>query len=384
MTTPLPLKNIRVIEMSHMIMGPSCGMMLAQLGAEVIKVELPKGDKTRDLKGMGTAFFPLFNRGKRSVVLDLTLTPDRATFDALLATADVFVENFRDGQLEKQGINVETLRKKYPELIIAGHKGFLSGPYEHRPALDEVVQMMTGLAMMTGSLEQPKRVGSSANDIMGGMFGVIGILAALLERQKTGLGKDIRVGLFENCLFMVAQHMVQYDMTSVPSVPMPDRVHAWPIYDIFNTRDGQKFFIGVVTDGHWLSFCQTFGLAEFLDDPRLQNATDRIDARAWTVPIVAEKMASQDIADLETMLDQLNIPFSRINRPEDMFNDPHVLRDGGLVTATDVDGQIFRTPALPIELDGQSLGTDLIVPKLGQHTAEVLAELGVPKVAGGD
>ena len=365
-------------------MGPSCGMMLAQLGAEVIKVEPPKGDKTRELKGMGTAFFPLFNRGKRSVVLDLTLMQDRFTFDALLATADVFVENFRDGQLEKQGINVETLREKYPELIIAGHKGFLSGPYEHRPALDEVVQMMSGLAMMTGSLEQPKRVGSSANDIMGGMFGVIGILAALLERQKTGLGKDIRVGLFENCLFMVAQHMVQYDMTAVPSVPMPDRVHAWPIYDIFNTLDGQKFFIGVVTDGHWLSFCQTFGLAAFLDDPRLQNATDRIGARAWTVPIVAEKMANQDIADLETMLDQLNIPFSRINRPEDMFNDPHVLRDGGLVTATDVNGQKFRTPALPIELDGQSLGADLIVPELGQHTADVLAELDVPKGACGD
>lgn len=384
MTTPLPLKNIRVIEMSHMIMGPSCGMMLAQLGAEVIKVEPPKGDKTRELKGMGTAFFPLFNRGKRSVVLDLTLMQDRVTFDALLATADVFVENFRDGQLEKQGINVETLREKYPELIIAGHKGFLSGPYEHRPALDEVVQMMSGLAMMTGSLEQPKRVGSSANDIMGGMFGVIGILAALLERQKTGLGKDIRVGLFENCLFMVAQHMVQYDMTAVPSVPMPDRVHAWPIYDIFNTRDGQKFFIGVVTDGHWLSFCQTFGLAAFLDDPRLQSATDRIGARAWTVPIVAEKMANQDIADLETTLDQLNIPFSRINRPEDMFNDPHVLRDGGLVTATDVNGQKFRSPALPIELDGQSLGADLIVPELGQHTADVLAELDVPKGAAGD
>jgi crotonobetainyl-CoA:carnitine CoA-transferase CaiB-like acyl-CoA transferase len=384
MTTPLPLKNIRVIEMSHMIMGPSCGMILAQLGAEVIKVEPTKGDKTRELKGMGTAFFPLFNRGKRSVVLDLTLMQDRVTFDALLAKADVFVENFRDGQLEKQGINVETLREKYPELIIAGHKGFLSGPYEHRPALDEVVQMMSGLAMMTGSLEQPKRVGSSANDIMGGMFGVIGILAALLERQKTGLGKDIRVGLFENCLFMVAQHMVQYDMTAVPSVPMPDRVHAWPIYDIFNTRDGQKFFIGVVTDGHWLSFCQTFGLAAFLDDPRLQSATDRIGARAWTVPIVAEKMANQDIADLETTLDQLNIPFSRINRPEDMFNDPHVLRDGGLVTATDVNGQKFRTPALPIELDGQSLGADLIVPELGQHTADVLAELDVPKGAAGD
>ena len=242
MTTPLPLKNIRVIEMSHMIMGPSCGMILAQLGAEVIKVEPPKGDKTRELKGMGTAFFPLFNRGKRSVVLDLTLMQDRVTFDALLATADVFVENFRDGQLEKQGINVETLREKYPELIIAGHKGFLSGPYEHRPALDEVVQMMSGLAMMTGSLEQPKRVGSSANDIMGGMFGMIGILAALLERQKTGLGKDIRVGLFENCLFMVAQHMVQYDMTASLRCQCPI-VCTRGQSTIFSTRETGRNFL---------------------------------------------------------------------------------------------------------------------------------------------
>jgi len=375
MTRQLPLSDIRVIEMSHMIMGPSCGMILAQLGAEVIKVEPPKGDKTRDLAGMGTAFFPLFNRGKRSVVLELDTDQGRADFDALVASADVFIENFRDGQLAKQGIAPEDLRRKYPDLIIAGHKGFLSGPYEHRPALDEVVQMMSGLAMMTGSLEKPMRVGSSANDIMGGMFGVIGILAALLERQRTGKGTDIRVGLFENCLFMVAQHMVQYDLTGVASVPMPDRVHAWPIYDIFKTRDGEQLFIAVVTDGHWRAFCQTYDLPDFLTNPDLQTATARIDARNWTVPHVAKRIIQHDLAELESTLDRLNIPFARINRPEDMFNDPHVLRPGGLVNATNVTGKSFRAPALPLEIDGQGLGEGLKVPRLGEDTAEVLAAL---------
>lgn len=377
MNATLPLENIRVVEMSHMIMGPSCGMILAQLGADVIKVEPAKGDKTRELKGMGTAFFPLFNRGKRSVVLDLETLDGRAAFDALLSTADVFIENFRDGQLEKQGISADELRTNFPELIIAGHKGFLSGPYEHRPALDEVVQMMSGLAMMTGSLENPMRVGSSANDIMGGMFGVIGILAALLERKQTGQGKEIRVGLFENCLFMVAQHMVQYDLTGAPSVPMPDRVHAWPIYDLFRTSDGEKIFIGVVTDGHWQAFCDTYDLPEFLTDPRLKNATDRINARNWTVPIVAQKIMAHDMADLVKTLDQLNIPFAPINRPEDMFQDPHVLRDGGLVTSTNTDGQEFRCPTLPIELNGTGLGEGTRVPALGADTDDILAELGL-------
>jgi len=314
---------------------------------------------------------------RSSVVLDLGTAKGREAFDALLSSADVFIENFRDGQLEKQGIGAASLREKHPDLIIAGHKGFLSGPYEHRPALDEVVQMMTGLAMMTGSLEKPLRVGSSANDIMGGMFGVIGILAALLDRQKTGKGKEIRIGLFENCLFMVAQHMVQHDLTGAPSVPMPNRIHAWPIYDIFRTRDQKQIFIGVVTDGHWKSFCQTYDLPEFLTNLDLQNATDRIDARGWTVPIVAERIALHDLAGLERTLDRLNIPFARINSPEDMFNDPHVLREGGLVTATNVNGQKFRAPALPLELDGHGLGANLTVPALGEDTDEILAELGL-------
>jgi len=372
----LPLGGVRVVEMTHMVMGPTCGMILAQLGAEVIKVEPPTGDKTRTLGGMGTAFFPLFNRGKRSVVLDLAKAGDRDMMHRLLQTADVFLENFRDGQLEKQGLAADELRRRHPHLIIAGHKGFLSGPYEHRPALDEVVQMMSGLATMTGTKEKPQRVGSSANDIMGGMFGAISILAALYQKRAgAGQGADIRIGLFENCLFLVAQHMVQYEMTGVKPLSMPEREHAWPIYDIFDTAGGERIFIGVVTEGHWQSFCREFGLTQFLDDPALRTTNDRILARARILPRVAEVVKRWNAAELSAKLDALNICFSPINRPEDLFDDPHVLRPGGLVNNVDAEGKPFRAPALPVEWNGAHLGEGLLVPALGADTAALRAEL---------
>jgi crotonobetainyl-CoA:carnitine CoA-transferase CaiB-like acyl-CoA transferase len=373
--TGLPLDGVRVIEMTHMVMGPTCGMILAQLGAEVIKVEPPAGDKTRSLGGMGTSFFPLFNRGKRSVVLDFNKAEDRETMDRLLASADVFLENFRDGQLDRQGLGPEELRKKHPHLIIAGHKGFLSGPYEHRPALDEVVQMMSGLAAMTGTRERPQRVGSSANDIMGGMFGVISILAALYQKRGgNNNGADIRIGLFENCLFLVAQHMVEYEMTGRKPRSMPEREHAWPIYDIFETKGGDRIFIGVVTEGHWHSFCREFGLSEFADDPTLRNTTDRILARARIIPSVAEEIRRWEVAELSAKLDALNICFSPINRPEDLLGDPHVLRPGGLVQNVNADGKPFRVPALPVEWNGSNIGEELRVPVLGADTEAIRAE----------
>jgi len=374
--TGMPLEGVRVVEMTHMVMGPACGMILAQLGAEVIKVEPPAGDKTRSLGGMGISFFPLFNRGKRSVVLDLAKPDDRDTMHRLLESADVFLENFRDGQLEKQGLGPEELRKRYPHLIVAGHKGFLSGPYEHRPALDEVVQMMSGLAAMTGTQDKPQRVGSSANDIMGGMFGAISILAALYQKRGgKAEGADIRIGLFENCLFLVAQHMVEYEMTGNKPRSMPEREHAWPIYDIFDTAGGDRIFIGVVTEGHWQSFCLEFGLREFLDDPSLRTTTDRILARGKIIPRVAEVIKDWDVARLSEKLDQLNICFSPINRPEDLFNDPHVLRPGGLVNNMNADGAPFRVPALPVQWNGGNIGEGLKVPLLGADTAMVRAEL---------
>jgi crotonobetainyl-CoA:carnitine CoA-transferase CaiB-like acyl-CoA transferase len=375
-TQDLPLSGVRVVEMTHMVMGPTCGMILAQLGAEVIKVEPPAGDKTRSLGGMGTSFFPLFNRGKRSVVLDFDKAEDRETMRLLLAGADVFLENFRDGQLEKQGLGADELRRKYPHLIVAGHKGFLSGPYEHRPALDEVVQMMSGLAVMTGTRDKPQRIGSSANDIMGGMFGVIAILAALFQKRGGAAGgAEIRIGLFENCLFLVAQHMVEYEMTGNKPRSMPEREHAWPIYDIFDTEGGERMFIGVVTEGHWQSFCREFGMTEFLQDPTLRTTTDRIMARARIIPRVAEVIRHCDARELSAKLDRLNICFSPINRPEDLLDDPHVLRPGGLVNNLNANGEAFRVPALPVEWNGANLGEGLKVPVLGADTEAVRAEL---------
>jgi crotonobetainyl-CoA:carnitine CoA-transferase CaiB-like acyl-CoA transferase len=379
-TENLPLSGVRVVEMTHMVMGPTCGMILAQLGAEVIKVEPPAGDKTRSLGGMGTSFFPLFNRGKRSIVLDFAKPEDRDTMHRLLASADVFLENFRDGQLEKQGLGTDELRRQHPHLIVAGHKGFLSGPYEHRPALDEVVQMMSGLAAMTGTSAKPQRVGSSANDIMGGMFGAISILAALYQKRggATG-GADIRIGLFENCLFLVAQHMVEYEMTGNRPRSMPEREHAWPIYDIFDTAGGDRIFIGVVTEGHWQSFCKEFGLTEFSEDPSLRTTTDRIMARGRIIPRVAEVIKRWNVKELSAKLDHLNICFSPINRPEDLFSDPHVLREGGLVNNFNVDGAAFRVPALPIEWNGANIGEGLKVPALGADTSDVRSELDAQK-----
>ena len=372
----LPLEGVRVVEMTHMVMGPTCGMILAQLGAEVIKVEPPAGDKTRSLGGMGTSFFPLFNRGKRSVVLDFAREEDRKTMHRLLETADVFLENFRDGQLEKQGMGAEELRKQHPHLIVAGHKGFLSGPYDHRPAHDEVVQMMSGLAAMTGTKEKPQRVGSSANDIMGGMFGAISILAALYQKRGGApSGADIRIGLFENCLFLVAQHMVEFEMTGNRPRSMPEREHAWPIYDIFDTAGGNRIFIGVVTEGHWQSFCREFGLQEFLDDPSLRTTTDRILARSRIIPRVADVIRCWNVAELSEKLDRLNICFSPINRPEDLFGDPHVLRPGGLVNNFNADGAVFRVPALPVQWNGANIGEGLKVPPLGADTASIRTEL---------
>lgn len=372
-----PLAGIRVVEMSHMIMGPSCGMFLGFLGAEVIKVEPPQGDKTRALTGMGRPFFPLFNRGKRSVQIDTGTEAGRVALDRLLATADVFVDNFRDQSLARMGADPEDLRCRFPRLILASHKGFLSGPYENRTALDEVVQMMTGLAYMTGPSGRPLRVGSSANDIMGGLFGALSVVAALMERERTGKGRSIRIGLFENCLLLVAQHMVQFELEGVNPPPMPERDFSWPVYDIFTTADGQQVFVGAVTEGQWSALCRYLGLTELLEDPGLQKRMDQINARARTIPIVGARIAAHQAADLCRDFESMGIPFSPIAKPSDMLADPHVLRDGGLARSTLPSGETFRAPALPFEIDGQMVSGGGDVPAIGQDTDAILSSLGL-------
>ena len=189
----LPLAGVQVVEFTHMVMGPTCGMNLADLGAEVIKVEPPVGDKTRCLPGLGIAFFRCFNRNKLSVVIDLHMPEGLANATELIAACDVMLENFRPGLMHTLGLSGDQLSAKFPHLICASHKGFLPGPDENRLALDEVVQNMAGLTCMTGPPGQPLRAGSSVNDIIGGMFGAIGVLAALRERDDphTGTGRGV-------------------------------------------------------------------------------------------------------------------------------------------------------------------------------------------------
>lgn len=377
----LPLDGIKIVEFVHMVMGPTCGLVLADLGADVVKVEPPPGgDNTRRLGGSGAGFFAMANRNKRSLMVDLKAPDGMAMAMRLLAEADVVVENFRPGAMDKLGLGWADLSATNPRLIYCSCKGFLPGPYEHRPALDEVVQMMGGLAYMTGAVGKPSRAGSSVNDIMGGMFGAIGILSALHERHATGRGRLVQAGLFENNTLLVAQHMAQYAVTGVEARPMTERMPTWPVYDIFDTSDGQ-LFVGVVTDGQWRVFCEAFGLAAFLADPGLATQRQRTERRGRTIPLVAAALAKYTRAELIEKCEALGLPYAPIARPIEMFDDPHLNASGGLLPVTLPDGRVTRLPALPLSLDGERLGLRRDLPGPGEHGAEIARELGYDEAA---
>jgi crotonobetainyl-CoA:carnitine CoA-transferase CaiB-like acyl-CoA transferase len=371
-----PLAGIKVVEFVHMVMGPTCGLVLADLGADVVKVEpAPAGDNTRRLPGSGAGFYVMANRNKRSLAVDLKSDAGKALVLRLLATADVVVENFRPGAMDRLGFGYADLSRLNPRLIYCSCKGFLPGPYETRTALDEVVQMMGGLAYMTGPPGRPLRAGSSVNDIMGGMFGAIGILAALNERHSTGRGTLVQSGLFENNTMLVAQHMAQYAVTGKEAAPMPNRASVWPIYDTFDVSDGQVF-VGAVTDTQWNVFCAAFGLDDLLNDPELTTQHQRHEGRPRTIPRIAEVLRGYTRADLMEKMEQLGLPFAPISRPIELFDDPHLNASGGLLAMTLPDGNKTKLPALPISLDGERLKLRRNPPKTGEHDDEIARELG--------
>jgi crotonobetainyl-CoA:carnitine CoA-transferase CaiB-like acyl-CoA transferase len=377
-TATLPLAGLKVVEFSHMIMGPSAGLILADLGADIIKVEpVGEGDNTRRLAGTGAGFFPTFNRNKRSLAVDLKSPKGMALVRKLVARADIVTENFRPGALDKMGLGYESLSKDNPRLVYCSFKGFLKGPYEHRPALDEVVQMMGGLAYMTGPPGRPLRAGASVNDIMGGMFGVIAILAALQERERTGKGQLVKSALFENNMFLVAQHMMQFAVTGKPAAPMPERLSAWAVYDVFDTADGPQVFVGVVTDTQWRVFCEAFGLADLATDPALATNPQRVNARERFMPKLRAMFAQMSRADILAACEKVGLPHAPIARPQDMFDDPHLNAPDAMVEVTLADGRKTKTPALPMELDGRRLGVRLDIPRAGEHSRQIAAELGL-------
>ena len=371
MTQELPLAGVRVVELSHMVMGPACGLVLADLGAEVIKVEPEgRGDPTRYLKSTGAGFFASFSRNKKSVTLDLDAPEGLEAAKRLVATADVFLENFRPGALEAKGLGYAALSKLNPRLVYCSLKGFLPGPYEKRTALDEVVQMMSGLAYMTGPVGRPLRAGAPVNDMMGGMFGAIAVLAALRSRDRTGRGEYVQSGLFENAAWLVSTHMMQHAVTGAEPVPMSAGKRAWGVYDVFESSDGVQLFVGVVTERQWDIFTRALGEPELLD-PAYATNNQRSLARETLIPLVARLLRKHPIARLEAICEEGGLPFARIQTPSDLFRDPH-LAAGGMIDMKLPDGTDTRIPALPIQLGDERLPLRLPLPRPGEHNDEIL------------
>jgi crotonobetainyl-CoA:carnitine CoA-transferase CaiB-like acyl-CoA transferase len=376
----LPLASLRVLELSHAVMGPTCGLILADMGAEVIRVErAPEGDETRRLMGFGRGFYPFLNRNKKSIALDLKSDRGREILRKLVGSADIFLENFAPGTVERLGFGYEEVSRLNPKLIYCALKGFMPGPYEKRPALDEVVQMMGGLAYMTGPLGQPLRAGASIIDIMGGTYGVIGILTALYERERTGKGKYVIASLFESTAFLMGQHMAYAAVTGTPAPPMPNRVSSWSIYDKFETKDGQMVFIGVTSDRHWKRFCETFGLKALGADARLATNNDRIGQRSWLIPELARVFKDLNRDELFRLCEEAEIPFAPIARPEDLFTDPQLNEGGGLVDTILPDSIRTKLPRIPLRIDPYDFNLRSNPPAVGEGCQEVLESLGMSR-----
>jgi len=379
----LPLAGVKVVEFTHMVMGPAAGLMLADMGADVVKIEPVGGDSTRRLLGSGAGYFPMYNRNKRSLCVNLKSEDGKAAVLKLLAEADVLIENFRPGTMDRLGFGYDELKKLNPGLIYCSEKGFLAGPYEHRTALDEVAQMMGGLAYMTGPPGQPLRAGASVIDVTGGMFGAIGILGALHERQTSGKGQKVIASLYESTVFLVGQHMAQKAVTGNPAAPMPARVSAWAIYQVFQTKD-EPVFVGVVSDKQWGLLCDAFGLDELANDDTLKTNNDRVLAKDRLVPLIQDVFMQYTKTELMDKLEKTGLPFAPIAKPEDLFDDPHLNAGGGLVPFTVTDGEFkgeqVELPALPIEMDGKRFGLHQPVPRAGEHTRAVMSELGYEQV----
>jgi crotonobetainyl-CoA:carnitine CoA-transferase CaiB-like acyl-CoA transferase len=381
-SAPLPLSGIRVVEFSHMVMGPSCGLILADLGADVVKVEpVGRGDGTRRLPGSGAGFFPAYNRNKRSLALDVAKPRGLALARRLVDRADVLIENFRPGMFEALGLGWDAVRATNPRLVYCSLKGFLAGPYEHRTALDEVVQMMGGLAYMTGPPGRPLRAGAPVNDVMGGMFAAVAILAALIERARTGEGQLVRSALFENEAWLVSPHMAQVAVTGRASEPMPVRTSAWAVYDVFDTADGREIFVAVVSDTQWPSFCRAFGLPGLLADASLSTNAARVAARERFLPRVRAALRALSRDEVARVCEEAGLPFAPIQRPDELFRDPHLARPGAMIEHTLEGGATVPLPALPIEMRGRRFGRRLDLPRVGEHSAAIASELGYDDTA---
>ncbi len=375
---PPPLKGLKVLDLGHTVMGPTCGLILADMGADVLKIErAPGGDTTRTLTGFGAGFFAYLNRNKASLALDLKDERGAGVLRRLIADADVLIENFGPGAMDRLGFSCEACAAINPGLIHCSLKGFLPGPYEDRPALDEVVQMMGGLAYMTGPSGRPLRAGASVVDILGGTFGAVGILAALHRRRATGRGERVNAGLFESVAFLMGQHMAAAAVTGEHPPPMPERGRSWSVYDLFETADGKQVFIGCTSEAHWRNLCRYFDLTGWQADPRLADNNRRVAARDWLLPALRERMRRLGADEVQARARQAGIPYAPVGRPQDLFEDPHLSQSGGLAEVRLPDGRRARLPKLPLRLNRDDFDLRTHPPRIGEGGHAFLKAAGL-------
>jgi crotonobetainyl-CoA:carnitine CoA-transferase CaiB-like acyl-CoA transferase len=377
--TELLLSDLRVIELGHIVSGPSVGLILADLGADVIKMERPEGgDQSR--ARADESLFLTFNRNKRSMVLDLKSSRGKEIFGTLLKTADIVVDNYAPGVMEKLGLGYDTLSGINPGILYCSIKGFLPGPYGDRPLLDEPAQMMGGLAYMTGPPGQPLRAGASIIDISAALFGIVGLLAALHQRKETGRGRRVQVGLFETTVFFVAQHMAMAGVTGQCPPPVPERLKGkgvgWAIYRIFITQDQRQVFIGITGDAHWERFCREFQVEDLWEDLSLRTNLGRVQKHGLVNERVQKIVSEIPLGPLTARLEKSQIPHSVINTPMDLFQDPHLRARNHFLSVTGPGGATTELPGLPLVFDSDQAGVRRQPPKLGQHTEEIMRELG--------
>jgi crotonobetainyl-CoA:carnitine CoA-transferase CaiB-like acyl-CoA transferase len=383
MATALPLEGIRVLGLGHIIAGPSAGLLLADLGADVVKVERPgDGGQSRNMPAGTSANFDFLNRNKRSIAIDLKGAAEgRALYLRLVAGSDVVIDNFAHGAVEALGLGYDVLARVHPGIIYLALKGFLPGPAEARPFLDELAQMSAGLAFMTGPRGQPLRAGASIVDVGAAAYGVIAVLAALHQRAQTGRGQKITSGLFETVVFWVGQWLAQHAATGQPSVPMPEIRQGtrmgWGVYQLFTAADGEQIFIGITSNGHWERFCREFGLDDLLADPRLDDNAKRVAARDWLPARIAEEMRRHASSALAERLERCRVPFAPLRRPDQLLDDAHLNAGGQLLDTPLADGRVGRLPKLPVRSTAFDMGLRRKAPALGEHTREVLRERGL-------
>mgnify|MGYP000716085116 CR=1 FL=1 len=370
-----PLEGIKVLEFTHAVMGPCAGFLMSENGAEVTLVEPTKGSPTRFLKGFGTGYFWYYNRNKKSLAIDIKSAEGLDIMYQLVKKADVVIENFGPGTMDRLQLGYDKLKVLNPKLIYCSLKGFLTGPYEKRHAMDEVVQMMGGLAYMTGRSGDPLRAGTSVVDITGGMFGYIGVLQALFERERTGEGKFIKSALFETCAFMVGQHMAYQSQVDYPIPPMPERISAWSVYKIFETADDDRVFIGIISDKHWRRFCIAFGWDDWSEDDRLSTNNGRIDEREWLLPELDGRIKTLTKADIISRCEQGDIPFAPISEPRDLFEDQQLNEGNSLSEVKMKNGAMVKLPKFPLEYGGERTVKISDPPEIGEHSKEILSSL---------